>query len=178
MFGGIKIDKYDAMFSLYVRARDKFTCQRCKSRYRPPKSLERLNKGLYDLCNNPAFGDPMGLHCSHFWGRVNKSVRYEPLNCDACCFACHQHLGGNPQEFCEWKRERLKTIVPDAKFYDFKVHVSPTEGNWSLVGDLFDCLQQKKNSVKQWKKGKIKGKKWDQRDGEVLEYFKKKIQEL
>lgn len=155
MFGGIKIDKYDAMFSLYIRARDKFTCQRCQTRYRPPKSLERLNKGLYDLCNNPAFGDPMGLHCSHFWGRANKSVRYEPLNCDAHCFACHMHLGSNPQEFVKWKEERLyaKMILPEK-------------------------LEQQKNTIKQWKKGKLKGKKWDQRDEEVLEYFKKLIQEL
>lgn len=169
MFGGIKTDKYDQIFSLYIRCRDRFTCTRCGGRYRPPKTLEKLNKSLFDRLNNPAFGDPMGLHCSHFWGRVNKSVRYEPLNADSHCFACHMYLSGNPHEFVEWKKRLLEArygrIVPFGK--KTKDGISP-----------FEYLEQQKNQIKQYKKGKIKGKKWDQRDEEVLEYFKQKIREL
>lgn len=153
MFGGIKIDKYDSIFSLYIRCRDNFTCTKCGNRYRPPRTLEKLNKRLFDLYDNPAFGDPMGLHCSHFWGRRSQSVRFDEANACAHCFHCHNFFSENPSDFVIWTNDRLGP-------------------------DEYDKLQQRKNQIKQWKKGKIKGKKWDQRDEEVYEHFKKRIQEL
>lgn len=82
----IKITKLDALFSQYIRRRDNFTCQRCKKQYTPPTSA---------------------LHCSHFWGRSNKKVRWDEENADAHCYGCHQYLGSRPVEFTEWKKKQL-----------------------------------------------------------------------
>lgn len=82
----IRIRKSDSIFSLYVRTRDKWTCQRCKTRY-PEKA--------------------QGLHNSHYWGRGKESTRFEPLNCDALCMGCHQFFGAHPHEYAIWKRNRL-----------------------------------------------------------------------
>lgn len=82
----MRIRKTDSEFSKYIRTRDKWTCQRCKTRY-PEKSK--------------------GLHNSHFWGRKNEATRFEPLNCDALCMGCHQYFEQNPEEFRAWKIKQL-----------------------------------------------------------------------
>lgn len=153
MIYGIKRDKYDDMFSLYIRCRDKFTCTKCGKRFKPPKKLEKLNKKLYNKCNSDAYGNSKGLHCSHFWGRRNKSVRYCEVNADSHCFACHNYFGENPHEFVEWKKEKIGE-------------------------ENFNFLQNAKNQVCQWRKGKANGKKWDQRDEEIFEYYKDKIKSI
>lgn len=68
IFGKVRISKADALFSRYIRCRDKFTCQRCGKYY--PKGK--------------------GLQCSHFFGRTKKSVRFDERNCIALCFGCHR----------------------------------------------------------------------------------------
>jgi 5-methylcytosine-specific restriction endonuclease McrA len=82
----IQITKLDRLFSTYIRTRDKFTCQRCGKYYEPPTKA---------------------LHCSHFWGRSNKKVRWDEENADAHCYGCHQYLGSRPVEFTEWKKKQL-----------------------------------------------------------------------
>ena len=67
---GIKISALDKVFSLYIRKRDKWTCQRCHKVFTPPTNV---------------------LQCSHFFGRTMKSVRFEPFNCDALCYGCHRY---------------------------------------------------------------------------------------
>ena len=62
------IQDCDAKFSLLIRERDNWTCQRCNTRF--PQ------------------GAP-NLHCSHFWGRSNKATRFDPDNCDSLCSFCH-----------------------------------------------------------------------------------------
>lgn len=81
----IKVNKLDAVFSKLIRLRDGYVCQRCK-RY---------------------FVDGHGLQASHFYSRRHQSTRYDPDNCCAHCFACHQYLGGNPIEFASWIRNYL-----------------------------------------------------------------------
>lgn len=55
--------KADDEFSKWIRARDK-KCISC--------------------------GRTTNLTCSHFWRRVNSSVRYDPENCDTLCWMpCH-----------------------------------------------------------------------------------------
>ena len=78
----IKVNKLDAIFSQLVRTRDNWTCQVC-GKYFPE-------------------GERRSLHCSHFHGRRKQSVRYEPLNAAAHCFACHKYLSENPLEFADW----------------------------------------------------------------------------
>jgi uncharacterized CHY-type Zn-finger protein len=48
-----------------------------------------------------------GLHCSHYFGRRNKSLRWDPDNAFAHCFGCHQKLGSNPHDFQRWAEDRL-----------------------------------------------------------------------
>jgi len=162
MIGGIKRDKYDDIFSLYIRAKENFTCVLTGKRYRPPKELEKLNKKLFDKLNNPSFTSSQGLHCSHYFGRVNKSVRYDEDNADS--FSMMKH-----QEYEEEKGECKDCNAP-RKYKKFMIEKLGEEG--------FDNLTRKKNQIKQYKKGKIKGKKWDQRDEVVLEYYKEKIRSL
>ena len=71
----IKITGLDKKFSHFIRSRDDWKCQRCFKQYKPPTS---------------------GLHNSHFWGRRNKSVRFDPENCIALCYGCHSHFTANP----------------------------------------------------------------------------------
>ena len=67
---GMKRDSLDALFSLYIRSRDHWTCQRCWKQFTPPTKV---------------------LHNSHFYGRTMHSVRYDPTNCDALCYGCHKY---------------------------------------------------------------------------------------
>ncbi len=48
-----------------------------------------------------------GLHCSHFWGRRSKAVRWHGDNCFALCFACHKYVGENPHEHARWVKNQL-----------------------------------------------------------------------
>ena len=82
----IKIDAADRAFSLFIRTRDNWTCQRCKTKYEPPTS---------------------GLHCSHFWGRGNENTRFDPENATSHCYGCHSFLTANPQEHRDWKLKQL-----------------------------------------------------------------------
>lgn len=83
--GAVKIDKADKAFSLYIRTRDKWTCQRCHTRYEPPTGA---------------------LHCSHFMGRGKESTRFDEDNADALCYGCHQYFTSHPIEHYEWQVER------------------------------------------------------------------------
>jgi len=73
----IKIDPADKAFSLYIRTRDNWTCQRCRKKFTPPTKA---------------------LHCSHYFGRGRENTRFDPENCDALCHGCHQHWGSADKE--------------------------------------------------------------------------------
>lgn len=83
----IKLNKLDIVFSQLVRERANWTCERC-GRYFPEYSRR-------------------GIHCSHFYGRRAKSVRWHPLNAAAHCAGCHKYLESNPIEFQEWIQNHL-----------------------------------------------------------------------
>lgn len=82
----IKITPADSAFSKCVRARVNWTCERCGAVH------ER---------------NSTGLHCSHFHGRGNWSLRFEPLNAFAHCYGCHSYLGANPTEFASWVQSKI-----------------------------------------------------------------------
>ena len=82
----IKIRPSDKIFSIFIRTRAKWRCERCFKQYEPPT---------------------MGLQCSHYWGRAKESTRFEPSNCAALCFSCHQYFTANPYEHTEWFKKRL-----------------------------------------------------------------------
>jgi len=83
----IKIRKADAVFSKYIRTRDGWRCVFCQKQFRPPTE---------------------GLQNSHFWGRARENTRFDPDNCDALCFSCHQYLGGDGrEEYIAFKKKQL-----------------------------------------------------------------------
>lgn len=83
---GIKRSLADKYFSDWIRQRDEWTCQRCKTEYEKPNQ---------------------GLHCSHFHSRRHKGTRFDPENAIALCMWCHQHMGENPQIHCDFFLKRL-----------------------------------------------------------------------
>ena len=82
----ISIKPLDKKFSFYIRSKANWTCEVCGKKYKPPTK---------------------GLHCSHFWGRRNKSVRFDPDNVIAACFGCHRKFTENPEIHREFFMERL-----------------------------------------------------------------------
>lgn len=78
----LKIDALDSLFSLYIRAKAGWKCERCGKFY--PE------------------GERNALDCSHFVGRVHKGTRWSEDNAAAHCRGCHQHLGANPILFVDW----------------------------------------------------------------------------
>ena len=86
----VKIKKSDKLFSQFIRGRAGWKCERCFKQYQPGES---------------------GLHCSHFYGRAKKSVRWDPENASAHCHGCHAYLTAHPNEHVEWKK---KTMTPAA----------------------------------------------------------------
>lgn len=76
----------DIAFSLCVRERANWRCERC-GRDTPPDKR-------------------MGLHCSHWKGRGSWGTRFHPLNCFAHCYGCHSYFEGQPKIFNDWVEER------------------------------------------------------------------------
>lgn len=104
MIGRIKIDRADQLFSKWIRNRDSWQCQRCKKQY--PEGSQ-------------------GLHNSHFYGRGHESTRFEPDNCQALCFGCHQYLGSNPNDHRDFMlkklgQKRFDTLLIQANTYKKK----------------------------------------------------------
>lgn len=91
--GKVKIDAADEAFSLYIRTRDGWKCKRCQKQYTPPTRA---------------------LHCSHFQGRGKEATRFEPLNCDALCYGCHQYFTSHPGEHYAWQVQMKGQEVVDA----------------------------------------------------------------
>ena len=88
----IKVLTPDSWFSKCIRARNNWTCEYSG------KSFPRNSQGL---------------HCSHFHGRRNYGLRFEPLNCFAHSYASHAYLGENPSIFNAWALEQLGECAMD-----------------------------------------------------------------
>jgi hypothetical protein len=83
---GVRIDPADKYFSLYIRYRANWICERCQKQFEVGSQ---------------------GLHCSHFWGRARESTRFDPVNCVAHCHGCHSFLTANPELHREWKLKQI-----------------------------------------------------------------------
>ena len=86
--GKIKRDIRDDKFSKLIRLAANWTCQKCGKYY--PEGRGRA-----------------GLHCSHFYGRARRSVRWHPWNAASHCSTCHGYLESNPIIFDHWIYEYL-----------------------------------------------------------------------
>jgi hypothetical protein len=82
-----KRDKCDALFSNYIRTRDKWQCQYCG---------KTPNK--------------QGLHCSHYYSRARESTRFDPENAVALCFSCHNLIGHSSEYGGVYKEFMIKRL--------------------------------------------------------------------
>ena len=82
----MKTTSADMWFSRCVRERAEWKCEKCGKQYDSTS---------------------MGLHCSHFIGRGNWSVRFDPMNADSHCYYCHSQFEGNPHKHTEWKKRQI-----------------------------------------------------------------------
>ncbi len=94
-----------------ILKRDNYTCQRCGSKHKP-------NSG--------------GLHCSHYFGRARKSVRWDERNCDSLCYGCHMIWGSKDKE----------------GYREFMIQKLTQKG--------FDQLTKDANTTRKWTKEEIK----------------------
>lgn len=93
----MKRDKFDQVFSNFIRTRAKWTCENCGKNF-------EANRG--------------SLHCSHYYGRRAATTRYHPDNAMAHCVYCHKKLGENPalhadltlKKLGQEKYDRLRAI--------------------------------------------------------------------
>jgi hypothetical protein len=90
----IRITPADKYFSLCIRERANWHCERCGSYF--------------------AEGRRMGLHCSHVHGRGKWSVRFDPQNATALCYGCHRYMGSQPLQHMDWIEARLGRVDYDA----------------------------------------------------------------
>jgi len=82
----IKISEEDRLFSLMIRCKANWTCEKC----------------LRNHANRRG-----NLQNSHYHGRRKKSVRFDEDNCSALCFTCHQYFTENPYEHTLWMKKKL-----------------------------------------------------------------------
>lgn len=74
---GIKRTPEDDDFSVLIRGRDEWTCQRCGRVYVPPTRA---------------------LHCAHYFTRRTQATRLYPDNALALCYGCHQFVDSHKAE--------------------------------------------------------------------------------
>ena len=87
----MKRDKRDAIFSLLIRERSSWCCERC---------------GEFVV-----EGERQRLHCSHIVSRKFRRLRWEPINAVSHCAKCHSYLTDRPHEFGLWVDEKLGKII-------------------------------------------------------------------
>ncbi len=107
----IKVYPEDVWFSKYIRARDKWTCRRCKREYKPYEEGGD-NSHL------------MGLHNAHCFGRGAHMTRWDERNCMALCYGCHSHVDSHPREKLDlWEKEWGKDIVEELESLSHKTYI-------------------------------------------------------
>ena len=82
----MKTSPADAWFSKCVRLRAAWTCERCGAVHGPSST---------------------GLHASHVFSRRHRTIRWDGLNAQALCHACHSWYGGNPADSGRWVEQVL-----------------------------------------------------------------------
>lgn len=82
----IKVTQADKYFSKCVRTAVNWTCQRCHATHQE---------------------NSQGLHNAHWHTRGNWGTRFDPDNCAALCYGCHQYIDSHPYEKTEFFEKRL-----------------------------------------------------------------------
>lgn len=135
----------DTLFSLYIRHRDNWRCNRCFKRFNV-STLLTTYAGGNDVVRSDTWGDSTKLHASHFFNRSDYNTRWDPLNVDALCGSmylqgkkwcrtgCHAFAEGNGRGrewYLDWKKKNLG----DVGFSTMEVmaHQSSTGSDYDLV---------------------------------------------
>lgn len=125
----------DIAFSLCVRERSDWICERCQRDF-------KHNRG--------------SLHCSHVYTRGIRITRWSGMNAFAHCVGCHDYLGKNPLEFdrhfLEVRGEGQKELLME-KVRETKLKIPKTEEK--LIAkhyreQLEEMDQKRKDGVTGW----------------------------
>lgn len=84
---GIKRTAADRKFSLMIRERDGWTCQRCGKTYVPPTTALQAMHNFGRACKKCTTKNPKPHVCA----------RLDPSNALAGCYGCHSYLDQNPE---------------------------------------------------------------------------------
>ena len=98
----MKLHDADRLFSLYIRGRDGWQCQRCGSPYSP--------------------------QCAHLHSRVYRAIRFSPLNATTLCKGCHVLFTPRPLEWQDWCEERWPGRLAALKVQALGAHEHPDYG--------------------------------------------------
>lgn len=122
-WGAIKRDSLDALFSDFIRASSKWSCERCRKYFG---------------------GRSKNLHCSHFYGRRNQAVRFDSRNADSLCSNCHRYFEENPSDYRDWKMSKLG----EQEFYKLTLTAKNSIGKKSDRKMIEICLKQEIKKLK------------------------------
>lgn len=127
----VKIRRTDTLFSNFIRDKDQWICQRCKTPY-----------------DKHSTSDRQGLHCSHFYGRGREGTRFEPDNCISLCMACHLRWG-HGDERDEYKAFMLRKLG-ESRFQSLMVQAyqykkRDDKMDLIVIKALTDALLQRKS---------------------------------
>ena len=84
-----QIKRMDDKFSILIRCKSDFTCQRCLTQYEP-----------YETING--YKIPKQLTNSHFKSRRYFNTRWLVENCHALCLGCHRHFESDKELYKLW----------------------------------------------------------------------------
>ena len=83
----MKLDELDILFSKFIRMRAVKRCGGCEKCLTPHKWQD--------------------LQCSHFFGRADKSTRWDEANGKGTCGGCHLYLDSHPLYHVQWMEQFL-----------------------------------------------------------------------
>ena len=137
--------KLDTVFSKLIRERSDWICEACKIDYKH---------------------EPGYLDCSHYIGRGNHHIRFDPMNASAHCKKCHLNFTHRYWEHEKWFLDTFGQghidILRD------KWITMQNKGYKRSIGDLEDMLKYFNETLdsmlllrKNGKRGYIDFKGWD-----------------
>lgn len=122
----ILVTKIDKIFSLVVRTRDRFSCQK-------------------DKC--PCLNNKH-THCCHIWGRRSEATRWDEENAITMCYYHHITWSHRePLEFAEWIKKR----IGDKLYYALRKK-SETVTPQRTLDQLKELYDELKERLKYWEK--------------------------
>lgn len=137
--GAIKRTPADVAFSLCIRERSDWTCERCGTKYEP---------------------GARGLECSHYHTRGKWGVRFHGLNAEALCTGCHFLEGGLKRadlNLSEFEIGVLTDLVNDTSLGK---EIRKTKGKGEIAKHFREQLKVMQGKRAQGVRGRIDFEEW------------------